>query len=774
MSGFNLCTIKVICSAIFALLLLCPQACGQAIHENPDALVPSRGQKAESQVESILEGMMARLNDISAALNGGNYSEAKAAYSRFSASFDEFGELLWQLNLSGSDYAAISEEMSLTNDAVRAIIERGEAYNIGIVGYSESLSAGDTANASLYAAKARESYASLSSSYEQLRRNASIVDSILADQGIYTGGLDASLSGLDRYMYMVNASYQNVSIGHGPALSLYSDRLRASVGDEVTFRVVLRNENGTPMPGEGVKLYADGRLAGECITGDSGEGPIVYVVPINVSGDRIFAHSECVPSSNPGSLVVSNYVELEVEGVGPALTIKIDKEAVSFGERVNVTGTLTAKGQPMPGRRIILSFSDFSGSAVTDSNGTYNYSMNVGPYTASGSYPVNASYTRKENDILLNASASSEKLSVLTMPAFLSLNAPGFITLGSTANVSGSLIAWNGEPVADAVVSLYADEAFLSNCTTGDDGDFNRLLPIPYNMSQGTHMLYAAFDPGPGRALAATNSTPVLVIFQAGAPRLSMNGVPMVAFRNDTICLNGTLLTDNGMPIAGKALEVSIFDGPRMMVVTGASGNFSLAYNVTGEETAGLSSILVIDPDSSKALYSGSVLLLPYDMPIVAGTIALLLVIAVAAIFGYIRYVAPKPQKAVEATVQATPAEAPAPIMPEKPLISIEDESARIHSLGYSDYREAMTQAYILMKKVLEGHGIRPDDSMTHNELYRYAVESLPSASAQLKGFVSLYEKAIYANMPLTSIEIDTAIKYIKEIHDMPRGDETR
>lgn len=770
MSGFNLCTIKVICSAIFALLLLCPQACGQAIHENPDALLPSRGQKAESQVESILEGMMARINDISAALNGGNYSEAKAAYSRFSASFDEFGELLWQLNLSTADYAAISEEMNLTHDAVRAIIEKGEAYNISIVGYSESLSAGDTASASLYAAKARESYASLSSSYEQLRRNASIVDSILAGQGIYTGGLDASLSGLDRYMYMVNASYQNVSIGHGPALSLYSDRLRASVGDEVTFRVVLRDENGTPMPGEGVKLYVDGRPAGECVTGDAGEGPIVYVVPVNVSCDRIFAHSECALSS--GSLVVSNYVELEVEGAGPALTIKIDKEAVSFGERVNVTGTLTAKGQPVPGRRIILSFSDFSCSAITDRNGTYAHTMKVGPYTASGSHPVNASFIRKGNDILLNASASSEELSVLTTPALLSLDAPGYIMIGGTCRISGSLMASKGVPVADAVVSLYADEDFLSNYTTSDDGSFSGMLPVPCDVSPGTHTLYAAFNPGQGRAIAATNSTPLSTIFHAGEPRLSMDGVPMLAFRGDAIRLNGTLLTDDGMPIAGKALAVSIFDGPCLAVVTGSNGGFNLSCNVTGEEAAGLSSVQVMDPDSSKVLYAASVLMLPYDAPIVAGVMIILPLIAVAAIFGYMRYVAPKPQKAAE--TPPAPVEVSVPTMPAKSSISIEDEVARIHSLSYSDQRRAMTQAYVLLLEVLSSHGIKLDGSTTHNELYRYAVERLPSASEQLKGVVSLYEKAIYANVPLTGIEIDATIQYIKEIHDMPRGDEAR
>ena len=769
MIGFDLCIKKMICIVIFALLLLCPQAYCQVIHENPDTVVPSHGQDVESQVESLLEGMMARLGDISIALDNGNYSEARASYSKFSASFDDLGKLLWQLNMSEADFAAISGEMNLTNDAIRAIIERGEAYNLSIARYNESMLAGDTANASIYAGNARESYVSLSSSYEQLRRNASIVDRILADRGIYTGGLDASLGSLDRYMFTINASYQNVSAVHGPALSLSLDRSRASIGDEVVFRVVLRDENGTPMPGESVRVYVDGRLAGECVTGEAGEGSIIYVVPVNVSGDHIFAHSECALASSPGLLVASGFVELEVEDIAPALTINIDKNAASLGDTVNVTGTLMARGQPMPGRRIALSFSDFSGSAVTDSNGSYNYSMKVGPYTASGSYPVIASYIRKENDILLNASASSGELNVSSMTALLSLNAPGFITPGSVASVSGSLTAGNGVPAADAVISLHADDAFLGNYTTGDDGSYSGMLPVPNNMSPGMHTLYAVFDPGMGRALAPANSTPLSVIFQAGEPRLSMSGVPMVAFRNDTICLNGTLRADSGMPIAGKELEVSIFGGPRMAAITDEGGNFSLSYVVTGEESAGTSSIQVIDPNSSKVLYSGSVLLLPYDMPLIAGAIALI-IIAVAGVFGYTRYVAyrPKPQKAAEAP--PAPAEASAPAMPEKPSLNIEDEAARIRGLMYSDRRQAMTQAYILLKEVLNSHGIKPDDSMTHNELYRYAAEKLPSASAQLKGVVSLYEKAIYANMPLADAEFEMAMRYIAEIYKTPHA----
>jgi len=218
------------------MLLFGIPACAQVVHENPNALVTSSGQSLDDQLNALLVKMLGNLDDVSSALDQNNITATREAYSRLSSSFDGLDSLLWQLNLSESDYRSIAGQMNLMNDEVMAIIDGSDAYSHGIDLYNASLSGGDLSNASIAAAQVRDSYRNVSSSYGGLRQNVTAMESLLEGRNIDTGRLDSALASLDRHMYSMNRSYENLSIPENVSrLKLSVGRSNVSQGDYVLF-----------------------------------------------------------------------------------------------------------------------------------------------------------------------------------------------------------------------------------------------------------------------------------------------------------------------------------------------------------------------------------------------------------------------------------------------------------------------------------------------------------------------------------------------------------
>ena len=520
----------VLCLSLVLLLLMPMCAHGQGpspvARENPGTAIPSRSQPVDDQITALLEKMMGNLDDISAAVEGGNFTAARASYSTFSSSFSKYNNLLWQLNLSESDYRSIAGQMNFTDDQVRGIIDAAEDYQKSSAQYGRELSAGDLANASLDAARARESYANVSAAYGGLRNNATLLGRVLTDRGLDTGHLDSSIGSLDRVMAAYSETYGNLSIAaSGASLSLSTDRTNLSVGDEVIFRATLKNANGTPVYGGKVVVSADGDPAGFFMTDFAGEGWVGYTVPINVSGDHLPAYAEYMPSSGP--VAMSNYVDLYIRDLPATVTLTLDRDNASFGDVVNVAGGLTAGGRPMPGRPIDISLNGSPVASVkTGEDGSYAYALRVGPSTPAGQLTINASYYRKPGDLLLNASSPENILSIGARPTLVTITAPEAVNPGGIAGFTGSLTTDNGLPVAGAGVTVYIDGAEAGRGMTDAGGNYRVAAMVPQNASTGGHDVYAGFSPGPGMALKESSSAPAVVLFQAGGPGPGEGGIP--------------------------------------------------------------------------------------------------------------------------------------------------------------------------------------------------------------------------------------------------------
>ncbi len=259
---------------LILLVSFCVQGWGQVVHENPGTAIPSRSQPIDDQMAALLESMLQNLGDVSAAVNSDNFTSARTSYARFYSSFSKYNDLVWQLNLSEADYRTLADQMNITNDQVRTIIDEAEVYRESMQDFDRAVAGNDQVNASASAAQMRESYANLSSSYGGLRYNATVLGRVLADRGVDTVGLDSSIGSLDQLMAHYNQSYSNVSSGgaEGPRLTISAGGSNLSVGDEVEFRVVLKDVNGTPMGGNKIMVYVGGDLAGVVMHGDAGVG----------------------------------------------------------------------------------------------------------------------------------------------------------------------------------------------------------------------------------------------------------------------------------------------------------------------------------------------------------------------------------------------------------------------------------------------------------------------------------------------------------------------
>jgi len=745
----------------------CAPGQGQVVHENPGTVVPSRSQPVDDQMASLLERMLADLDGISAAVEAGNFSEARASYSTFYSSFTKYNDLMWQLNLSESDYRAIAEQVNLTNDQVRSIIDEAEVYRVNSMQYEQALSGGDRENASSYAARARESYANVSSSYGGLKYNASLLGSVLQDSGVDTGRLDSSMGSLDRLMVEYNKTYRNLSTAvNGTMLTLSANRSNLSVGDAVTLRALLKNSSGTPVYGERVTIYVDGDPAGSFLTDAVGEASAEYVVPASVSGDHVLAHAEYLPAAAP--IAVSNHVDLYIRDLPVSLTMELDANTAYFGDKVNIAGNLTAGGQPMPYRAVNISLNGLAIATVrTGKDGSYSHALAVGASTPAEIFILNASYCRKPGDLLLNGTSPDRTLGIIARATRMTMDVPGALSPGGVSGFTGSLTTEHGLPVGEANVSVYIDGAEAGNGATGADGSYRVMATVSPDAAPGDHSIYAAFKPEPGMALTGSSSDPVAVPIIDSGQKLEALGAPLVAFPGDRLDLSWSLRTGNGMPIPDKALTLNSLGTGETTIMTGPQGEFNQSYTVTGSEPAGMYPISIVDPDTGKTLYEASVLFIPVDRSVLLGALALAIVAVAAAFLLYRRYAGRKPEiaaGAVEAPAITLPEEPVVVQGPEKAAFDAEGELALIRSsMEGPGMQAAATQAYVALRKLLVAAGLDIDDSMTHNEVYVATAATFPAISRPSKYIVKLYEKAVFAGREPSAEELEQAINGLRE-----------
>ena len=738
------------------------------IHENPMALTTSQSVNLDELSQSLMQSIMANLDDISRTVANGQYNESREYYKKLALSFGQYQTLMRQLNLSAADYQNITDNMNLTGIEISTLINTSEFYKYSLSNYTYSVNNGDSANASIFARQIQDNYSLVSSTYSGLKRNATNLEKIFQGSNIDVSSFNDSIKNFDTHMRDLNSSYNKMGFGiNGSTLRLSSNRDLVQIGDSIRLSVILSDRNKTAIPNATVTVILDDHMAGALVTDSLGTGFVDCSIPRNVSSDHVHIVAQYLPFAGVASGADSNEVYVNVTSLDTYLDLTMAVSNLTYLDQANVSGYLTAvNGIRAPGKAVSFSLDGRPpGDATTDENGSLSYSFTLQPDMTVGSHILHAVYNGSTTDAFRGSSTDIE-FNATALNTMLTLTpVANTYALGDMASIGGMLSTAGGIPVPGVNVSINIDGIYAGNGTTNKNGDYNASIHVPYILTPGSHDLYAAIVSSPNGSLGASSAGPVSINLTDSGKKIVVKGMSPLLFKGEPVNVTGTLTTGNGMPIPEKSLNFSLNGLVNTVIETGERGDFNVQNISTDNATPGLYTLMVSDGNSTAVLYSGSALLSPFGRMATYGVIILLiLLVLIIAVLVYPR-VRRKPEKMVKPTVNILKAEKELPQAPMVPVFNFEDEVASTKShVASGDLKTALTNIYLASRKIASIQGVDVKDSMTHVEFYSRATYEIPSLSMPLRRIVNGYEKAIYANEEITVPEINCILVDLGEI----------
>jgi hypothetical protein len=608
----------------------------QVVHENPNSLYPSSDITIDESFGYLINWMQGDLEYISEELMSRNFTNVKDTYLYYNDSVNVYLDLLYRMNMSESVYQTIAENVNFSRDELQDFITYSEMYDVDYTQYIDYLAEGDNASANMSAEKARISYESLVESYDRLRANTTVIEKVLRDNNIDDSSYRASLNNINDFMSRLEVQYGKPGYNNTRSdLLLSVEPNRTFVGENVTVSTTLSSNNGTSVQGSKVNIYFNNIYVGNYTLDSSGYGSLSYRIPVNISSDYIYVHAEAISGDRPR--VFSDEKLLEIYNVDTLLSLGIDKDIVSYGDRVNFTGLLSGDdGTLLAGKPVTLYLNDGPvEKIITDGNGSFTYTFNVTAYVPENKNTFYVSYKRAPNGVYMGSNSESKTITVTSKNTSLTIDNDTMLSVGDMGRVKGRMMTEDGIPVEGASIFAYVDGVRAGNNTTDSTGQYSVIVWIPENATIGAHELYAAFEPGDSRSLRGSASQKLNVTFSDTAKTIQITGLPFIVFKDDRLNINGTFITGSGTPLSGRRLDITVPDGNTTTTMTDSLGNFNVSYAVSGNEAIGSSIITVVEPGENgmppATQYSGTVMVVPYDKFLVlGGPLILIALLAIA------------------------------------------------------------------------------------------------------------------------------------------------
>jgi hypothetical protein len=348
---------------------------------------------------------------------------------------------------------------------------------------------------------------------------------------------------------------------------------------------------------------------------------------------------------------------------------------------------------------------------------------------------------------------------------------PSGITGGENVTFAGMLTAGSGRPVKGEPIEIFADDALIGeNVVTDEAGRYNTLLTVPLSMTPGHHDVYAVYAPDAGMSLTGSRSEVYTVDIGPAKPEITLTGMPLVAFRGDTVNLNGTVTLPRGPGIEGLTLTVSAPGMTSRQVVTGHGGTFGLSFTI--DMPSGIRPVTIANEPGSLLLSAsseaGSICVLPVDLATGAVIVAIVL-LAIGLVLSLTAIARRLPSRALRQGHETLPVPLPAPPqessgLPSPP--SFEDEIARIEACVVSgaDPDEIISEIYRSSRRIAGAHGFALPDSATHREFFKGLAMREPSLMVPAATIARHYESAAFGQELPDERAIGSSLDSLREI----------
>jgi hypothetical protein len=445
------------------------------------------------------------------------------------------------------------------------------------------------------------------------------------------------------------------------------------------------------------------------------------------------------------------------------LSLNASRRVVFINESISVYGFLkNQNGTALPGRNVTITWGvNQTVLRRADLRGRFEANISFPIGFSSGLAWVGADFAPqgKDNKVYLPSTALLH-IEVAYRPSSIAAEmSPASVRPSDYATVKGNLSTAQSMPLEFRTIMVHVDGTLLGNTTTDNTGSFWYVFSVPITLSNGTHVVTAAF-PARGEAFAPSNATLPFVVEILGT-RCLISTDRSSLFSGMSLVVNGSVAYVNGTAPTGSNVTI-LLDGT--------------AYtNATIRDDGSFVSVIQLPIWAAFGSHSIRAKYLS-DLPWVKGSEAVagvfiyntpLIIFAAVSIpaassLGFYLF------RRRKRTVVLAPVALPEPVALEKPArveLSPEDliSAIKAENAPAARIRKSYFFAQAVMNQMI---GESPRTGETHWEYFSRITKLVPRINDALKRLVELYELAEYGPYPIEAAQSREATEILLELRE--------
>ncbi len=745
-------------------------------HEDPGNTASIHKVNDEVLLQAHVQDMIYRAFMITYNINISRYDNSNTYLKEYNDVYQNYHTMVEYSSIHDSVYNDIDRRMGAMKNDLDILVSESKKFDDEYANFTRYKSNGEIVNATRSAIIARNYYKNLSNANTSYTSNAAVIVNLLNETIVYTYPLNFSYMIMNWTMlnYTNNEAEIDERLSH-TVLALTTEQTEVNVGSRVVFDIRLKTDNAVPVAGQKVTLYVNDRKSGEGLLSSNGSCSIVFMP--DDWNSSLTTYAELIPD-DPGIVPVkSEPLEIHVTDRPTILSMSFTPATVFYGDILSLSGSLTAlDGQGVAGRSVDVYLKNRRiGTVKTAGDGSYAFAYRISHEVPANTCTLVAKFAGQagNKDVNLPSESAPAMLDVVAQATGLTLKSRDIDLIGGDiGEFSGALTLEDGTPVRDAMIYLYDGNRQLGRNATDGNGIYTVRLTIPYDTGTGSHPLYTVFQ-AVSQSLEGATSNNLTVTFGEVRPHIVGNTVPRVLFDGDGMSVQGYLLTQNDMPMAGQNVTINLPDGTTATVTTNMKGRYEYLYRISYKDRAGQSDIFVKYPGYTYA--EGSTLVLPYNK---LAMIMAVLIIPPTVLYIFIkltrfdRFVLRRMKRRSSATTRKRYAGTPAvsvtvPELPvPAPALDLEQEMTSLKAM-ISDGRlkDALVSVYAVARRIAVHYGNEVNDSSTHREFYWQVAGKYSAVSHPLSTIINKYESVNYGRGTLNGNDVDVAMDSLRNVY---------
>ncbi|MCK5302511.1 MAG: hypothetical protein KAJ96_05150, partial [Candidatus Thorarchaeota archaeon] len=397
-----------------------------------------------------------------------------------------------------------------------------------------------------------------------------------------------------------------ISSGQSPTISVQVLQIPVNLTANVSTSLVYRGAsvtvsgnltfaNGTAMVGYVVEVILNGiSVDNETITdGIAGSFSIVYIIPWMqpLGPSNIYARF-----SSPTPAIENGQTAPESLEIWDSVTLHLDTQSVTtlnLGESLIVSGYISNAGGAASGvaLEILVDGSPILATA-SQLDGTFSRIWtNTSAYSL-GDHVLSLANIPGYYDVVSNVDTWT--ITLFTQSALqvrFDPSTPPDIMPGESYSFIMSLTDYLGNAIPGAAVTFYLDSATESTMigfvaiTNNSEHTFGSTLSVDWDTS-GYYTIRVEYSGTTGVLPSSAETSETMHIFTDNVD-FDMSGTLTVVGPGQVFTFNGLLMDENGDPIAGRSIDITVnFTTTRNQVTTGPDGIFTATVTVPAETGA--------------------------------------------------------------------------------------------------------------------------------------------------------------------------------------------